>query len=230
MSIHIEEGINHIGRAVIFERHRHVMPGVVADARYSIMISAVDLNPKSACDILTHPPLLSRDVLAPGHDSQIRVGYIGPDPGTTGSGIRARDALVVVCFHVMAARTIKLQSSNVIAFYPLRLSDQRPVMAMAGPIDDSPPNPLVKGPPEDQAGIIRQWHDGYRRETPGITFVRGETIELIDSPIVGFIHFKRAGIISYLCHWQTTRGVAHLVKIVAEIHVVQFGAEARSPG
>ncbi|MBA7682285.1 hypothetical protein ES703_90635 [subsurface metagenome] len=59
--------------------------------------------------------------------------------------------------------------------------------------------------------------------------MRAETIEFVDAPVVKLVVFKCAGSIGCSSLWKPCNGVVHIVKIVTEIYMVQFGAETCRP-
>ncbi len=57
-------------------------------------------------------------------------------------------------------------------------------------------------------------------KAPDVALVRLENIKLIDPPVVGLGQFKWSGRIGCKSHRCSSSGIVHLVKIIAEVHIV----------
>jgi len=70
------------------------------------------------------------------------------------------------------------------------------------------------------------------RKAPDLACVRSLVfVELIDSPIIRFLDFKRPGAEGYNSSLRRPpRGISNSVKIVAEVHCMQYRTETGCPG
>jgi hypothetical protein len=94
------------------------------------------------------------------------------------------------------------------------------MIAVAGPVNGDISGTFVKLPPADKTWIGYGYF-GQGLEGPDIACERTSLTELIDSPIIRFLFFKRPGAEGCNSLGYSTGGISHSVKIITEVHGMQ---------